>query len=124
MDSPNLALVKEIWRVLQDEGTLPGIELLLRHSAPGARFDFYAAGGRALETHEDVLGFFREAEEQGVAITPRAYSFEEEDGTVYVSGAIRVQRPGGGLAETQMRWSFRFSGDEIVALDWEPRSGG
>jgi hypothetical protein len=123
MDSQNLALLKEIWRVFEDEGTLPGIELLLRHSAPGARFHFYAAGGRALETHDDVLRFFREAEQEGVSITPRAYSFEEEGDTVYVSGAIRVQRPGGGLAETQMRWSFRFAGDQVVALDWEPRSG-
>ena len=55
------------------------------------------------------------------AITVRPQTFEEHGDEIVVSGSVRLQRPAGGFAESQIRWIYRFREGLIEDAQWGPR---
>jgi len=124
VDSPNLALVKELYRAMQEDGLRQGGEYLADHVCEDATVRLYATNGRTLHGREEVRGFFAEAEGRGTSVVLRPREYHEDGDHVTVIGSARVQRSEGGFAETQVRWTWRFRNGLISEADWEPRAGG
>ena len=121
LDSRNVAVVKEAFRAWIEEGVEASVESLLRCSHPDCEFRPYAGHGRVLHGAEEVREFFADRPSGGATYAVRAQSFEEVGDEVVVRGSLRVGRPGGGFAETQVRWSYRFRDGLIEAATWAPR---
>lgn len=123
VDSANLLAVKEIFRAFAEEGVVAGVESLLGSAHEDCVFRPYLAGGRVLRGREAARTFFRDAVEAGTGLTLRPQAFEERGDEVVVTGSVRVQRPAGGFAESQIRWIHRFSDGLVVDARWAPRDG-
>jgi ketosteroid isomerase-like protein len=124
VDSPNLALVKELYRAMQEDGLRQGGEYLAEHVSEDASIRLYTTNGRTLHGREEVRGFFADAEGAGTSVVLRPREYLEDGDHVTVIGSARVQRSEGGFAETQVRWTWRFRNGLISEADWEPRAGG
>jgi ketosteroid isomerase-like protein len=122
-DPPNVRVVKQIYDTLEEEGVEAGIDRMLSHAHPDFEFRPYVAGGRALRGADEVRAFFRKQLEAGTTLTLRPSSFEEHGDTVVVRGSLRVARPGGGLAESQITWTYRFREGRLAEAYWSPRQG-
>jgi hypothetical protein len=122
-DSPNLRAVKEILRAFREEGLMEGAEKFALHAHEGTEFRLYAAEGRVLRGPEEVRAFFESRAEEGTELSVRPASFEERGDIVTVNGTVRLGRPGGGLVESQISWTFRFSDGRLDEVHWSPREG-
>jgi ketosteroid isomerase-like protein len=77
-----------------------------------------------LHGRDEVRSFFREAEEAGRLVSVRPRTFAEDGDEIVVSGSMRVGRPGGGFAESQIRWIYRFRDGRLEEAAWAPRHPG
>ena len=105
MDSPSLQLIKNAFRLFEEEGMEAGVEGLLSISHPDCEYRPYAANGKVLRGTEETRAFFM------------------ENGGLSRSLRVRVHHESGGFSETQVRWVYRFRDGLVEAASWEPRYG-
>jgi ketosteroid isomerase-like protein len=120
-DSPNLQVIKEVYRAVVEEGVEAGVESLVAHAHADFQFRPYTSGDRVLRGPDEILAFFRDRLAEGTSMTIRPHSFQELGDEVVVDGAIRLARPGGGFAETQLSWTYRFRDGRLTEAHWGPR---
>lgn len=120
-EPPQVQAIKEAFRAFIEEGVSAGVEALLRVSHPDCLLRPYSAGGRVLHGHEEARAHFSEAMASGMSITVHPRSFECRGDEVVVSGSMRLARPSGGFAETQIRWVYRFRDGLVEEATWGPR---
>lgn len=122
VESANLRAVKVVFDALTESGVAAGAEELLRYSHPDCVYRLYMAGERELHGRQEAREYFSEALASGASMSVRARKFEEQGDEVLVSGSVRLQRPSGGFAESQISWTFRFRDGLVDAATWGPRS--
>lgn len=123
-DSANMRAIKHSFQAFTEEGVAAGVDALLSYAHEDCLFCPYAAGNRELHGREEARAFFSEAVEAGVTMTVRPQTFEEHGDEIVVSGSVRVQRPAGGFAESQIRWIYCFRDGLIAHAHWGPRHPG
>jgi ketosteroid isomerase-like protein len=122
-DSPNLRVVKEMFEMLSEVGPVAAIEHLLQHAHADVEFRPYTGAGRVLRGRDEVRAFYRGEVESGTSFTARPTNFEEcSDEVVVVTGSLRVGRPAGGFAESQLCWTYRFRDGRLQTAGWGPRT--
>lgn len=130
---PDLAAVERIYELIARDGVLAGIEHLITFCHDDVELRAYVAqaGGTSAEpapellrSRDEVMAFFRERVESGFGFRIRTRGFDVDDDTVFVGGSIRVERPDGSFAETNLRWKFHFRDGLVDEISWEPRAGG
>jgi ketosteroid isomerase-like protein len=120
-DSPNVRVVKDAFGLL-DEGSLEAaVEHLLSHAHADVEFRPYVAAGQVLRGPAEVRAFYRGQLEAGTSLVPRPSSYEDRGDEVVVNGSLRVVRPSGGFAESQLSWTYRFREGRLQDLRWGPR---
>jgi ketosteroid isomerase-like protein len=120
-DSRNVLVVKEAFEALEEEGVEAALERLLSRAHEDLEFHSYLAEGRVLRGPDEVRAFFREQLASGTALTVRPSSFDEDGEEVIVNGSLRVARATGGLAESQLSWTYRFRDGLLQEARWGPR---
>jgi ketosteroid isomerase-like protein len=120
-DSPNVQVVKETFEVLSEGGLEAAIEHLLRHSHEDVEFAPYVGAGAVLRGADEVRAFYRGQIEAGTVMTARPTSIEECGDEVVVNGSLRVLRPTGGFAESQLSWTYRFRDGLLQEVRGGPR---
>jgi ketosteroid isomerase-like protein len=121
-DSPNLRVVKGAFVALGDAGLEAAIEHLLDHAHEDVVFCPYVGEGQILRGREEVLGFYRGQLDSGTVFVARPSAFEEcDDDVIVVKGTLRVVRPTGGFAESQISWTYRFRDGLLQEARWGPR---
>lgn len=124
MDSHNMTAVKEAFRALTEDGMDAGVESLLSIAHDDCCFRPYSAEGRVLKGAEEVRTHYRDTASSGTGIQVRPSRFAETGpDEVTVTGSVRVVRPAGGFAETQVRWIYRFRDGLLEDATWGPREG-
>ena len=120
-ESANLGAIREAFRAFSEDGVTAGVDALLSHAHEDCEFRPYTAGEKVLKGRDEARAFFSEAVAAGAAITVRTQTFEERGDEIVVSGSVRLQRPAGGFAESQIRWIYRFREGLIEDAQWGPR---
>jgi ketosteroid isomerase-like protein len=120
-DSPNVRLVKDAFDVLSESGLEAAIEHLLSHSHDDVEFAPYLGAGLVLRGPDEVRAFYRGQVESGTVITARPSSIEECGDDIVVNGSLRVLRPAGGFAESQISWTYRFRDGRVQEVRGGPR---
>ena len=120
-DSPNVRVVKDTFEVLEEGGLEAAIEHLLRHSHDDVEFAPYIGEGRVLRGPDEVRAFYRGQLESGTVLTARPSTIEEYGDEVVVNGSLRVLRPAGGFAESQISWTYRFRDGRLQEARGGPR---
>jgi ketosteroid isomerase-like protein len=120
-DSQNLRVVKDAFEALDVDGVLAAIEHLLNHSHDDVAFAPYVGAGQVLRGPDEVRAFYRGQLESGTAFSARPSSFEECGDDVVVNGSLRVERPTGGFAESQIRWTYTFREGRLQEARGGPR---
>jgi ketosteroid isomerase-like protein len=120
-DSPNLRVVKSGFELLGEGGLEASIEHLLSHAHDDVEFCPYVAAGEVLRGPDEVRAFYRRQLEAGMSVTVRPSTFEECGDDVVVNGSLRVVRPSGGFAESQLSWTYRFRDGRLQEFRWSPR---
>jgi ketosteroid isomerase-like protein len=121
-DSPNLRVVKGAFELLGEGRLEASIEHLLTHAHDDVEFCPYVGGGKVLRGPDEVRAFYRGQLEAGMVFTVRPSTFEEcRDDVVVVNGSLRVVRPSGGFAESQLSWTYRFRDGRLQEFRWSPR---
>jgi ketosteroid isomerase-like protein len=129
---PNLAAVQNVWRVQESSGTLAAIDELMRLSHEDVELRSYVAHAAAspgnrdvnvMRGSEEIMAFYRTADEEGVSARARAKSFEVEGDSVVVRGTVRVVRPDGSFAESKLRFIYHFRDGLIDEISWQSRAG-
>ena len=115
-----MGAVKEIWAVLEREGMAASTEALLARCHADAELRPYSAEGRTLRGAAEAREFVKERTAAGASLHARPWSFEERGDAIVVTGSLRVQRPDGSIADTQLRWCFTFRGDRIARAEHAP----
>ena len=123
LDSQNLTTVKQLWRVLEEDGLSASMDALLQCAHEDVELTPYAAEGRTFHGAEEVRDFYRRSEAAGASYHASAWSFEETGDCVYVTGSIRVHRPDGSIADAQLRWSYEFRDGLVACAKFGPLSG-
>jgi len=122
-DSPKLKVVKESFRAFVEEGIEASMEALLRHSHEGTEFRPYSASGRVLRGAGELREFFNAQAADGTEVSLRLGDIWERGDEVVASGSLRLRRPTGGFAESQVCWIYRFREDGLLdEAHWGPRS--
>ena len=122
VESANLRAIRLIFEALTEGGVAAGAEHLLRYSHPDCVYRLYMTGERLLHGRQEARDYFSEAVASGASMSVRARSFSEHGDEVVVSGSVRLQRPSGGFAESQISWRFRFRDGLVEAASWGPRA--
>jgi ketosteroid isomerase-like protein len=120
-DSPNVRLVKDTFDVLSESGLEAAIEHLLSHSHDDVEFAPYLGAGVVLRGPDEVRAFYRGQVESGTVLTARLSSIEECGDDIVVNGSLRVLRPAGGFAESQISWTYRFRDGRVQEVRGGPR---
>jgi ketosteroid isomerase-like protein len=120
-DSPNVRLVKDTFDVLSESGLEAAIEHLLSHSHDDVEFAPYLGAGVVLRGPDEVRAFYRGQVESGTVLTARLSSIEECGDDIVVNGSLRVLRPTGGFAESQISWTYRFRDGRLQEARGGPR---
>jgi ketosteroid isomerase-like protein len=120
-ESPNVRIVKDTFEVLVDGGMEAAIEHLLSHSHDDVEFAPYVGGGLVLRGPDEVRAYYRGQVESGTVMTARPSSVEECGDEVLVNGSLRVVRPTGGFAESQISWTYRFRDGRLTEARAGPR---
>ena len=121
-ESPNLHVIKQAFRASVDDGFEAGLEELLSVAHADCEFRPYIAANRVLRGHDEVRRYYGEAIAAGTQMRLNPTSFHEAGDEVVVHGSIRVARPSGGFAETQISWTYRFRDGRLAAAGWTPRT--
>jgi len=104
-----IRLVRRIWEAV-DEG---GLEAALQLTEPDVEWVPHTAGGRVL-TSQELLDFFADFKGERQVTGSRLYSVTlEAPDAVLASGSFRL-RGGGGIAEFQIHFVYRFDDDRLV----------
>jgi hypothetical protein len=115
LDSPRVALIRRLFEYMEGSDLPSATEELLRNSADDVVFESYLAQGEEIRGREAFRDFWARFLEEGRRVRAGLYSITEEDDTVVANGWVRTiddRR----LADTQLRWVFRFNGrDEVVS---------
>jgi ketosteroid isomerase-like protein len=119
--SRNMEVVKDAFEALAVGGLEAAVEHLLRHAHPDVEFRPYVAEGRVLRGTDEVRAFYREQLAAGPSLVPHPTSFEESGDEIVVNGSLRVVRPEGGFAESQISWTYRFEDGLLRDARWGPR---
>ena len=115
MDSPRVALIRRLFEYMEGSDLPSATEELLRNSADEVVFESYLAQGEEIRGREAFRDFWARFLEGGRQVRAGLYSITEEDDTVVANGWVRTIDEG-RLADTQLRWVFRFNGrDEVVS---------
>ncbi len=122
LESANLLAIKEAFRAFTEDGVDAGVEALLSCAHEDCVFRPFSAGAPELHGHAEVRAHFRRAAQASGTIEVRPQRFEENGDEVVVSGSIRVLRPGGGFAESQIRWIYTFRDGLVEEAHWGPRA--
>ena len=122
LESANLLAIKEAFRAFTEDGVNAGVEALLSCAHEDCVFRPFSTGAPELHGHAEVRAHFRRAAQTGGTIEVRPKRFEENGDEVVVSGSIRVLRPGGGFAESQIRWIYTFRDGLVEEAHWGPRA--
>jgi ketosteroid isomerase-like protein len=122
-ESPNLHVIKQAFRASVDDGFEAGLEELLSVAHADCEFRPYIASNQVLRGHDEVRRYYGEAIAAGTQMRLNPTSFHEAGDEVVVHGSIRVARPSGGFAETQISWTYRFRDGRLAAAGWTPRTG-
>jgi ketosteroid isomerase-like protein len=120
VESRNLHLVKDALDAL-DDGLEAAVERLLSHAHTEVEFVPYVGNGRVLRGPDEIRAFFREQAASGTDLTLWPASFEERGDDVIVNGSLRVTRPSGGFAESQLSWTYHFRDGLLEGVRWGPR---
>ena len=120
-DSPNVRVVKDTFEVLGESGMEVAIEHLLSHSHDDVKFAPYIGAGLVLRGRDEVRAYYRGQLESGTVMTARPSSIEEYGDEVVVNGSLRVLRPAGGFAESQISWTYRFRDGRLQEARGGPR---
>lgn len=120
-DSPNMRVVKGAFEAQDESGIEAAIEHLLSHAHADVEFRPYVGNGRVLRGPAEVRSFYREQLDTGTSMVLRPTSFEECGDEVIVNGSLRIVRPAGGFAESQLSWTYRFRGGLLETARWGPR---
>jgi len=88
---------------------------LLDHSAEDVVFEPHAAHGQEIRGREQLRDFWSRFVNDGLQMRAGVYSISEEGDSVLVTGWVRTIDEG-RLADTQVRWLYRFNDyDEVVS---------
>jgi ketosteroid isomerase-like protein len=120
-DSPNLKIIRAAFEASVEKGFVAGLEELLDHAREDCTFRPYIAAGEPLTGHDTIRAFYRAAMNDGTEMRLRAGTFREEGDTVIVNGTMRVGRPSGGFAESQISWTYKFEDGLLAEASWCPR---
>jgi hypothetical protein len=120
-DSPNMRVIKGAFEAQDESGVEAAIEYLLSHSHPDVEFHPYVGAGRVLRGPAEVRSFYREQLDGGMSLVLRPTSFDESGDDVVVKGSLRIVRPAGGFAESQLSWTYRFREGLLQTARWGPR---
>jgi ketosteroid isomerase-like protein len=120
-ESANLRRIREAFRASVDEGFEAGLEALLRVAHQDCEFRPYIASDRVLRGHDEIRRYYDEAIAAGTQMRLHPTSFRELGDEVVVDGSIRVARPAGGFAESQISWTYRFRDGRLAEASWGPR---
>ena len=118
----NLETVKAIWHAYQRHGEKAGMEALIAASTDDVEFRPYGGRGDTFTGPDALRDYFRRASEDGSRVDAGVYDFVPDGDVVLVHGWVRVTRPGGGLADTQVQWTYTFRDGKIVSAAYEPTS--
>jgi ketosteroid isomerase-like protein len=119
LDSPRVALIRRLFELSEESDLERALDALLEHSADDVVFVPHAAHGQELRGPDALREFWSRFAEEGRQIRAGAYSITEEGDSVVVSGWVRTIDEG-RLADTQVRWIYRFNDeDEIVSAGVE-----
>jgi ketosteroid isomerase-like protein len=121
-DSPNMVAIKQAFRASVDDGFEAGLEALLSRAHEDCEFRPYIADNRVLSGHDEVRRYYGEAIAAGTEMRLHPTSFHDQGDEVVVQGSIRVARPSGGFAETQISWTYRFRDGRLAQAGWSPRT--
>jgi ketosteroid isomerase-like protein len=108
VDSPNLRLVKDFWRVFENEGPLATLELMLANAHEDLELRPFVGGGRVFREPDEIREYMRQEIADGATLQATPWSFEEIGDEVVVAGSLRILRRDGSIADSQLRWTFRF----------------
>jgi ketosteroid isomerase-like protein len=120
-ESPNLEIIKAAFRTTVDQGIEAGLEALLEVAHDDCEFRPYIAAGEVIRGHDEIRAYYREAIAAGTDMRMRPTSFKEVEDRVVVNGSMRVGRPSGGFAESQITWTYRFRDGRLAEAGWGPR---
>jgi ketosteroid isomerase-like protein len=120
-ESAKLQTIKEAFRASVDEGFEAGLEALLSRAHEDCQFRPYIASERVLQGHDEIRRYYREAIAAGTEMRLKPTDFRETEDEVVVDGSIRVARPSGGFAESQISWTYRFRDGRLAEAAWGPR---
>jgi ketosteroid isomerase-like protein len=122
VESRNLLVVKDAFDALENGAGIEAVvERLLRHADADIELVPYVGNGRVLHGADEIRTFFREQVASGTDLTLWPASFEELGDDVIVNGSLRVTRPSGGFAESQLSWTYRFRNGLLHTIRWGPR---
>ena len=113
MDSPRVKLIRKLFDLMETDDLARAAEELLANSADDVVFEPHAAQGRPIHGKEAMRRFWAEIAEEGVQMRAGAYSVTEEGDSVVVTGWVRTSKDG-RLADSQVRWVYRFNDDDQV----------
>jgi ketosteroid isomerase-like protein len=122
-ESQNLQVIKAAFRTSVDQGFEAGLEELLKVAHHDCEFRPYIADGKVIRGHDEIRAYYQEAIAAGTDLRMRPTSFEEVGDRVVVNGSMRVGRPSGGFAESQISWTYRFRDGRLAEAGWSPRRG-
>jgi ketosteroid isomerase-like protein len=120
-DSSNLRVVKDAFEVLGEGGLEAALDHLLSHAHADVEFHPYVGAGQVLRGPNEVRAFYRGQLEAGTSLVLRPSSFEDNGDEVVVNGSLRVVRPSGGFAESQLSWTYRFRDGRLQEVRSGPR---
>ena len=115
-----MEVVKEIWAVMERDGSGAGMEAMLARCHPDLELRPYSGEGRTLRGADEVREFWNDRLAEGGSVHVMPFGFEERDGLVFVTGSIRVTRGDGSIADAQVRWSYGFRGEKIARAEFSP----
>jgi ketosteroid isomerase-like protein len=118
----NLEAVKAIWNAYERQGEKAGMEALIAASADDVEFRPYGAGGETLDGADALRDHVRRTAEEGGRVDAGVYDFLPDGDLVVVRGWVRITRPGGGLADAQVQWTYTFRDGKIASAVYEPAS--
>jgi ketosteroid isomerase-like protein len=121
LESDNLELIKSAFRASVDEGFEAGLEALLTIAHEDCEFRPYIGAETVLRGHDEIRAYYRDAIAAGTEMRLRPTSFHEVGDRVVVDGSMRVGRPSGGFAESQISWTYRFRDGRLAEAAWGPR---
>jgi ketosteroid isomerase-like protein len=119
LDSPRIALIRRLFDHIERNDLQASLEELLANSTEDVVFEPHSAYGQELRGAEALRQFWARFAEEGRQVRAGLYSIAEEGDTVIASGWVRTIDEG-RLADTQVRWIYRFNAEgKIVSAGVE-----